>query len=98
MRPKRAGVYLAEPQGNPTLVHAYSEDALEDLPELLGFGRWEEEDPPRLTLEARELRALATEVEARSFDLEEGLVTLVRDLRQATRDRPETVFVFLDHA
>lgn len=100
MRPKRPGVYLAGSENALTLVHAYSEEALdyglEDLPELLGFGLWEEQDPPRLTLEARDLRALATEVEARSFDLEEGLVALVKDLREATRERPETLFVFHD--
>ncbi|MEX2630099.1 MAG: hypothetical protein WD341_09195 [Tistlia sp.] len=100
MTPRRPGVYLQEAQGAPTLVHAYSEEALdyalEDLPELLGYGRWEEAEPPRLTLEAREIRALAIEVVARSFDLDEGLLALAGDLREATQGRPEPVFVFLD--
>ena len=99
--PSRPGVYLEEPGGGLSLVHAYSDDApdyvLEDLPELLGFGRWEEGEPPRLTLAARDLRALATEAEARAFDLEEGLVALCRDLREATRGRPEAEFVFRDY-
>lgn len=99
--PSRPGVYLEEPGGELTLVHAYSDDALdyalEDLPELLGFGRWDEGEPPRLTLEARDLRALATEAESRAFDLEEDLVRLCKDLREATRGRPEPAFVFLDY-
>lgn len=99
--PKRPGVYLEESDGSLTLVHAYSDDALdyalEDVIELLGFGRWEEAEPPRLTLEARELRSLATQAEARAFDLEEDLVALCKDLREATRGRPEDAFVFLDY-
>lgn len=99
--PSRAGVYLQVPDGGLALVHAYSNEALdyalEDLPELLGYGRWEEDEPPRLILQARDLRALAVEAEARSFDLEEGLVELCKDLREATRSHPATEFVFLDY-
>jgi len=99
--PPRPGVYLVEPAGGLTLAHGYSDEALdyclEDLPELLGYGIWEEGEPPGLTLETRELRALAVEADARSFDLDEGLVALCRDLREATRERPEGQFLFLDY-
>ncbi|SMF71406.1 hypothetical protein SAMN06265365_12851 [Tistlia consotensis] len=100
-RPSRPGVYLLEPEGGLALVHAYSDEALdyslEDLPELLGYGRWDEDEPPRLTLEEREIRALATEAVARSFDLEEGLVTLCQDLREAVRGRGQESYVLLDY-
>lgn len=100
-RPSRPGVYLLEPDGSLTLAHAYSDEALdyalEDLPELLGFGLWDEAEPPSLTLEEREIRALATEADARSFDLEEGLVTLCRDLREAVSGRGLGSYVFLDY-
>ena len=96
--PSRPGVYLEEPGGGLSLVHAYSDDApdyvLEDLPELLGFGRWEEGEPPRLTLAARDLRALATEAEARAFDLEDqifGKALIGKMLKSDVEDRKSLV-------
>ena len=99
--PGKPGVYLKEADGTLLLVHAYSDEALdyalEDIPELLGYGRWEEAEPPALSLEARDVRALATEADARAFDIEEDLVRLCKDLREATRGRAEGSFVFLDY-
>lgn len=74
-----AGVYALLPDGSQSLVHAWIGDDYElaDLPEFLDAGRWESEV---LLLTAREVQNLKLRAEAESFDHEEGLIALCRDL------------------
>ncbi|WP_366553984.1 hypothetical protein [Aquibaculum sediminis] len=82
----QAGVYALLPDGSQALVHAWiGEDyELADLPEFLDAGRWEGEV---LLLTAREVQNLKLRAEAESFDHEEGLIALCRDLDAFRRAR-----------
>lgn len=84
-RPRQAGVYALLEGDRPALVHAWIGDDYElaDLPEFLDTGRWQGE---LLVVRREEVAKLRIRAEAESFDHEEGLIQLCRDLDLFIRD------------
>ena len=80
------GVYARTADSAVVLVHAYQDDsyALDDIVELFGRGRFEEEPGGLhvLTLTGREVRHLKVQADAYSFDYEPGLIELCLDMHR----------------
>lgn len=85
-RQETPGVYARTAGGAAVLVHAYQDEsyALDDVVELFGRGRLEEEPGgvAVLTLSAREVRHLKAQANAYSFDYEPGLIELCLDIHR----------------